>query len=253
MSIAKSAASVSQHKAGFIERAVTKFLMRQAQVTAVQHLSSNFRLITLEGDELKRCSWAPGDKIQIKLASGLITRTYTPISWDSENGVVRIIALIHGDSDTPGSKWAAKIKTGDTIALVGPRSSISLNSLQRPSFLFGDETSFGLAVALQRTQDQFDRTSLLFEVSSVDESTEVLRQLGVPNATLVERLAQDEHLDQAERLMHSITEINKCSHFVFSGKATSIQHLKWSLKTRGTGAPTLQVKAYWAPGKKGLD
>jgi ferric-chelate reductase (NADPH) len=251
MSIAQPAASVSSYKAGFIERAVTKFLMRQARVAAVQHVSANFRLITLEGDELKRCSWAPGDKIQIKLAAGLITRTYTPISWDSENGVARILALIHGD--TPGSQWAAKIKTGDTFALVGPRSSISLNSLQRPSFLFGDETSFGLAVALQRTPDQFEQTSLLFEVSSVAESTEVLRQLGVPNANLVERLAHDQHLEQAEHLMHTIIGAHHCDHFVFSGKASSIQHLKGSLKTRGIPASTIQVKAYWAPGKKGLD
>jgi hypothetical protein len=40
---------------------------------------------------------------------------------------------------------------------------------------------------------------------------------------------------------------------VLSGKATSIQRLSKQLRQLGISRGRLQTKAYWAPGKAGLD
>jgi NADPH-dependent ferric siderophore reductase len=43
------------------------------------------------------------------------------------------------------------------------------------------------------------------------------------------------------------------THFILSGKAQSIQFVSRALKERGIPPRRLRTKAYWAPGKKGLD
>jgi hypothetical protein len=40
---------------------------------------------------------------------------------------------------------------------------------------------------------------------------------------------------------------------VFSGKSSTIHHLSRSLKMQGRTPSQLMVKAFWAPGKQGLD
>jgi ferric-chelate reductase (NADPH) len=55
------------NKSGLFERAITRWLMRPARVSAIAPLSAHFRFIDFEGEALKDCAWAPGQKIQIKL------------------------------------------------------------------------------------------------------------------------------------------------------------------------------------------
>lgn len=42
-------------------------------------------------------------------------------------------------------------------------------------------------------------------------------------------------------------------YFVLSGKASSIQLLRRVLGASGVAPTQMKTKAYWAPGKKGLD
>jgi NADPH-dependent ferric siderophore reductase len=43
------------------------------------------------------------------------------------------------------------------------------------------------------------------------------------------------------------------AHFVLTGKASSIQHAGRVLKAVGVASSRVKTKAYWAPGKIGLD
>src|SRR5262249_40190794 len=147
--VAQSDAKLRGHRAGLLERAITRLLMRPARATAVTSLSENFRLIDFQGEALKYCAWSPGDKVQMKLDGGLSTRTYTPIEWDRELGTTRFIAYCHGAG--PGSEWARSVIVGDERQFFGPRASLELVSRAPTTVLFGDETSFGLAVALERS------------------------------------------------------------------------------------------------------
>jgi ferric-chelate reductase (NADPH) len=79
----------------------------------------------------------------------------------------------------------------------------------------------------------------------------VLDSLGLGDAAAVERQIDDGHLSDIERRLRKTAE--HAAAIVLVGKATSIQRLSRFLKTRGIPAARLRAKAYWAPGKTGLD
>jgi NADPH-dependent ferric siderophore reductase len=222
--------------------------MRPASVTAVETLSPHFRLVDLEGDALRAVDWAPGQKVQVAMGSGLTARTYTPMSWDADRGATRVLAFSHGDG--PGSRWANGLRVGDTCQFFGPRRSLDLADLETPIVLFGDETSFGLGGALRDSRKGAAATCV-FEVSDLRESRQVLEAIGLGDATVIERTADYAHLARAE------TELARLAAggalFILTGEASSIQHLSRVLKAASVGSVRVKAKAYWAPGKTGLD
>jgi len=223
--------------AGRIERALTQWMLREARVARVDTLSPHFRMIDLDGAALRSVAWTPGQKLQVMLGAGLLSRTYTPMLWDAERGATRLLAYTHGDG--PGSHWSSTVALGDTVSFFGPRRSLDLAGLAYPT-LFGDETSFALAASLG-TAARF-----IFEVDSTDECRPLLEALGLGTAVLVERQPGDTHLDAIEAALEGDT-------FILTGKAASIQRLSRTLKARGVASSVIRAKAYWAPGKRGLD
>ena len=233
---------------GVVAWTLLRWLMRTARVAAVAPLSPRFRLVDLEGEALGNVVWTVGQKLQVLIGSGLSARTYTPMSWDAERGRTRLLTFAHGGS--PGSLWAAGLREGDTCRFFGPRRSLDLSGLKSPVVLFGDETSFGLAAALHDSP-RADGAIHVFEVSDVVESRTVLQAIGLGGATLIERAAGDAHLAAAEAEMLRLAASG--AHFVLTGKASSIQRVGRALKAAGVASSRLKTKAYWAPGKTGLD
>jgi ferric-chelate reductase (NADPH) len=233
---------------GRLTRTLLRWVMRPARVAAVETLSPHFRLVDLEGEALRNVAWAVGQKIQIAMGSGFSARTYTPMSWDAVSGRTRLLAFGHGDG--PGGRWSSGLREGDTCQFFGPRRSLDLSGLQSPVVLFGDETSFGLAVAL-RDSSQADGAIHVFEASDAAESRPVLEAIGLGQATLIERIADDVHLAAAEAEVLRLAASG--AHFVLTGKASSIQRVSCALKAAGVVSSRVKTKAYWAPGKVGLD
>lgn len=234
---------------GFLERTLTRFFMYPARISATENLSDSFRLIELQGDALKDRDWTPGDKIQIKLAGGVTTRTYTPINWDKASGSTRFLAYCHGNG--PGSELAKYLVIGDELTIFGPRKSLDLTKLGTDVLLFGDETSFGLAAALDATGRSILSRQYVFEVNDRLKSLSVLGALGLTGAHAIERRQDDTHLEELRKTVMRIKR--HCTAFVLSGKASSIQKINQSLRKRGVESRKLHAKAYWAPGKAGLD
>ncbi|TAI64750.1 siderophore-interacting protein [Bradyrhizobium sp. Leo170] len=233
---------------GRLPRTLLRWLMRPARVAAVETLSPQFRLAELEGEALRNVAWTAGQKVQVAIGSGLSARTYTPMSWDAGNGRIRMLTFAHGDG--PGSRWARDLSAGDTCQFFGPRRSLDLSGLESPVVLFGDETSFGLAAALRECPQAAGAIHVL-EVSDVAESRPVLEAIGLGQATLIERLADDAHLAAAEAEMLRLAAHG--AHFVLTGKASSIQRVSRALKAAGLASSRVKTKAYWAQGKTGLD
>ncbi|MFT4117658.1 siderophore-interacting protein [Bradyrhizobium sp.] len=233
---------------GPVTRALLRWLMREARIAAVEAPSPRFRLVDLEGDALKGVAWMAGAKIQVSMGSGLSARTYTPMSWDADNGRTRLLAFAHGDG--PGSRWASGLREGGRCQFLGPRRSLDLSGLQSPVVLFGDETSFGLAAALLAGPRAPGATHI-FEVSDVMESRLVLERIGLGEATLIERGTDDAHLAIVEAKLSGLAESG--ASFILTGKASSIQRASRAVKAAGVSSSRLKTKAYWAPGKTGLD
>ena len=245
-----SLASKPVRSPGLIEGVVLKLFTRSAKITAVEALTDSFRLITLGGEALQGVPWIPGQKVQMQFGSW-VQRTYTPISWDAHSGSTQLLAYLHGDS--PGANWARSVELGDSCTLFGPRDSLNLNALERPALLFGDETSFGLAHALRFTPGKARGVELVLEVASQDAARTVLERVGVANAHLVTRTAGDAHLQEVEEKVAAILGKEPLEQCVLSGKSTSIQRLNRTLRQRGLSSRQIKTRAYWAPGKKGLD
>jgi NADPH-dependent ferric siderophore reductase len=225
-----------------------RWQMRPARVAAIETLSSRFRLIELEGDALKDVAWAVGQKLQVAMGAGLSARTYTPMSWDAGHGRTRLLAFAHGDG--PGSKWASGLREGDACQFFGPRRSLDLADLGTPVVLFGDETSFGLAAAL-RDNLQAGGALHMFEATEIAESRQVLDAVGLGEARLIARGIDDAHLAAVEAEMLRLAASG--AQFVLTGKASSIQRVSRALKAAGVASSRIKAKAYWAPGKIGLD
>ncbi|MBR1222947.1 siderophore-interacting protein [Bradyrhizobium sp. U87765 SZCCT0131] len=222
--------------------------MRPARVAAVETLSPRFRLVDIEGEALRDVTWAAGQKIQVSVGGGLSTRTYTPVMWDAGRGRTRLLAFAHGDG--LGSRWVSSLRAGDRCQFFGPRRSLDLSALAAPIALFGDETSFGLATLLREDPPTAGAIQT-FEVSDAAEARAVLASIGIDQATLIERRADDGHLvaaaDEVLRCIGSGADV------ALTGRAPSIQRVGRALKAAGVRSTRIRTKAYWAPGKTGLD
>ena len=218
-----------------------RFIFRAAQVAELSDPAPGFRRITLEGDALRGGSWQPGDKLQVFLPA-IGTRAYTPLLWDAQLGRTALLVYVHGDG--PGATWARDLAVGDAVQLFGPRRSISANGA--PAIVvFGDETSVGLTHALKRDRGGRQVIAVL-EVSRSADCDAVLQALAL-EATLVQRSAADQHLGDVAEHLRAALRAQPQALLVMTGRARSIQSLKRELRAKAT------TKAYWAPGKVGLD
>lgn len=233
---------------GRFGRTLLRLLMKQATVVAAERLADRFRSITLEGAALAGVAWIPGQKIQLAMGSAFVARTYTPIDWDASRGRARILGFAHGDG--PGSAWVRGVAPGDECDLFGPRSSVDARRLSGPLAVFGDETSIGLACALA-SQDRTRHLTCHFEVDDVEGSRQVAAHLRLDGAALVARREGDAHLEEMIAALPALAADG--ASFVLTGKAGTIQRLRQGLKQQAVPATRVVTKAYWAPGKAGLD
>lgn len=234
---------------GILGRAFTRLFMRHATVAAVETIADRFRLITLEGPALAGIAWTPGQKIQIAMGSAFVARTYTPIEWDPVAGRTRVLGYAHGDG--PGSAWVHDVRPGDECDLFGPRRSVDVSVAAGPLALFGDETSIGLGAALSSPVRAGAAVSCRFEVNDVAASHRVMAHFGLKDAALFGREADGAHIAAIEAALPALDAVGVT--FVLTGKAPTIQRLRQALKRQAVPAKRIIAKAYWAPGKTGLD
>lgn len=248
MTHSSSSTAFSPRQPGRLSRTIIRLLMKRATVVRAGHVGEGFRDITLESPEFRNVTWAPGQKVQIALGSAFVTRTYTPIEWDAAKWQTRIFGFAHGVG--PGSDWVRSVQPGDECGVFGPRASLGMESISGPVMLFGDETSFGLAHATLR-QGRTRPVQSLFEVNAIEVARAVLETLGLNAAELFTRRPGDDHLREVERRL--ATFATGGGVLVLTGKAASIQRLRQALKVLDVPAARIMTKAYWAPGRVGLD
>lgn len=231
-----------------LSKALIGLLMKRAMVASIDDVADGFRIVTLEGAALRSAVWLPGQKVQVAMNSAFVARTYTPIEWDAATGRTRIVGYAHGEG--PGSGWLRGLDVGDECDLFGPRGSLDARPLAGPLAVFGDETSIGLGYALGR-QDHSRSVSCYLEVGDRADAEQVGTALDLGNITLFTRRRDDAHLVQMEAALPSL--IAAGASFVLTGKAGTVQRLRVALKRHDVPAQRIATKAYWAPGKTGLD
>lgn len=234
-------------KPGVLLRTIRRLIMREAMVSRCEDLGNKLRLISLEGPQLRGVEWQPGQKVQIAFGASFMTRTYTPIEWDAGAGRTRILAYAHGDA--PGSRWTSNATPGDRCDLLGPRSSLDVGQVpSSPLALFGDETSLALGYALRSGGHSL---SCFFEVTDVVEVRQAVDRVGLFEVELFGREQDDTHLAAMEARLASLADGGAA--FVLTGRAPAIQRWRQTLRRLDVPSSRVITKAYWSPGKTGLD
>jgi NADPH-dependent ferric siderophore reductase len=204
----------------------------------------------MQGVGFKCVKWIPGQTVQIYLGN-FIKRAYTPMSLDSETASADFLVYLHGKG--PGSEWAASARAGNVCQVMRPKDSIDFTSFTQPALFFGDETSLAAAQALSRCQGQAAAARYVFEVNSPSEAEVVLRSFGVKEASLVQRREDGSHLADVISQMADQAVRIQSPQWVFTGQGRSIQGVQKGLKQAGVPLSGSKVKAYWSPGKTGMD
>ena len=233
---------------GRFEAAVSRLFTRASSVNEAVTVADGFRRIRLAGPALQGVAWAPGQKLQIMLG-GWASRTFTPMSWDAEAGVSELLVYTHGAG--PGAAWAEQVRGGEPCLAFGPRRSLELSALVGQPLLFGDETSIGLARALRAAG--FSAARVVLEATAPEAAAAALEAVGVSGATLVQRRPEDAHLTDIEAELETWSAAGGLDSCVLTGKAGSIAALHRALRRLGVARGRVLTKAYWAPGKRGLD
>ncbi|SDV50784.1 siderophore-interacting protein [Chitinasiproducens palmae] len=233
---------------GWFSQTLIQLFMKRATVVACQTVGDGFRLITLESPQFRDVEWVAGQKIQIAMNSAFVARTFTPLDWDAEAGRARILVYVHGAG--PGAAWAEGFLLGSQCDVFGPRASLDVRGVAGPLVVFGDETSIGIAHAITR-QAPTRNVRRLLEVNSLGDAEAALASVDLHANELFARRSSDAHLADVEGLLPILATAG--ATFVLTGKATSIQHLRRALKRLEVPPGRLVAKAYWAPGKRGLD
>jgi ferric-chelate reductase (NADPH) len=230
--------------------AIGSNFLPQATVYAVDIISDQFRLITLSSEKFKDAAMQPAAKVRLN-AGNWEMRAYTPLSLDSVAGRVQILAYLHGEG--PGSTWARSAVPGDLTHIMGLQESLDLDELSQPAVFFGDETSFAAAKTLQSHLAPGNATRFVFEVSSIAISQPVVDRLALREVQFHERQSADEHIPLVTQSIQEALRNIATPHLVLTGNGRSIQAIRAGLRTGDASLIDYRVKAYWAPGKMGLE
>lgn len=231
---------------GIFARAFARLFLKSAHVRSHDVLAPGFHRVELAGNALKGVRWTPGSVIQIGM-SAFSARTFTPITWNPDRGETCFVGFAHGDG--PASDWLIAAEPGQSCDFFGPRAAIELGKHPAPRFLFGDETSLGLALAATRFCS--GHTICLLEVNSLDRAKQALGAVTLRNIELIERRDDETHMARAVEHMSALSA--NCETFILTGKAGSIQRMRRALKSQNISSSRIAAKVHWAPGKTGLD
>lgn len=122
-----------------------------------------------------------------------------------------------------------------------------------PVLFFGDETSLAAAQALHFCCKDALRIRFILEVTAPREVKIAAAKLGLEDVTLFEKDHTGTYLEKiVTRLVEDAFELG-APQWVFTGQARSIQSIRKRLRAAGIESSSSKVKAYWSPGKTGMD
>jgi ferric-chelate reductase (NADPH) len=233
-----------------LSSAIEKLVFRPVTITGVEAIGKNFRLLNMQGVGFESVNCIPGQAVQIYLGN-LTKRAYTPMNLNPDAGSASFLFYLHGKE--PGSAWAASARAGNICQVMRPKNSIDFTSFTESALFFGDETSLAAAQALHECRRQTVPSRYVFEVNAPAEAEMILRRLGVTHASLVQKREDGSHLTDVISQMAAQAARIQSPQWIFTRQARSIQSIQKGLKQGGVSLSGSKVKAYWSPGKTGLD
>jgi NADPH-dependent ferric siderophore reductase len=225
-------------------------------VTEIEPVAAHLRQIRIEGDDVARLDWAPGQQVRVHVADLLdphnwrrprdILRTYSVWRYD---GSLELIALDH-DTGGPGARWARELQTGQPVTFSHPEGSFVLRDDAPYHVFMGEETAsvaFGpMLAALPAGMPVYP----VLEVAGPDDRLPLGPEVSWLYRDGRSAAASATLLEAARRL-----ELPREPGAVYlAGEARTVQLLRRHFAAeRGWPRQSVRSKPFWAPGKRGLD
>jgi NADPH-dependent ferric siderophore reductase len=237
-------------------------------VLDVQSVTPRMRRITLGGEQIAAFSRAPaGDApaawVKLFLPSGE-GRAYTLRSVDRQAGTLDIDLVLHGDAfatghtgdqalathggDGPASRWAARARVGEQVAIAGPRSG----GFAPPAgtdwlLLAGDGSALPAMQSIAASLPASARVKACVEI--IDDG-ECQPMDSAANWRTEWITAAPGHPGQrlCQRLMYRPLPPGN-GYLWMAGESGAMRALKLHFLDRGMARPQLSTKGYWKSGE----
>ena len=225
-------------------------------VTEAEPVAAHMRRIRIEGDDVTRLTWVPGQQVRVHMSDLLdphswrrprdILRTYSIWRYD---GGLELCGLDH-DTGGPGARWARETEVGQPVTFSRPEGSFVLQD-DAPYHVFAGEETAAVAFGAMLAALPADTPAYpLLEVGTPADRLPLARDVpwlyrdGRPAA------ASASLLEAARRL-----ELPREPGAAYlAGEARTVQQLRRHfVAERGWPRQSVRTKPFWAPGKRGLD
>ncbi len=174
-------------------------------------------------------------------------RNYTVACHNIEMGILEIVFHMHRNGI--GSRYIDTLKTGDELYISSSRGRKEYDPKVKQYFIFGDETSLGLACSflpvLKKNQHQFQ---FYFELDEGNKNAP--QSLGLENCTVFPKNDSFRDEEWINGLPVFQTPDWLAANFILAGNVKSVQTFRKVLKNAATGK--ISAQGYWLEGKKGL-
>lgn len=235
-----------------------------AEVIDVAELAPRLVRVCVAGDALRGLAWEPGqstrvvfnDLTRLRHWTSLrdlreATRCYSIWDYDAPAGRLQLVVHLHGH-DGPGTRWITTVRVGDPIMMFPIEGKVVLRP-DPPYHLFvGDETAAVAFGAMLRAVDARAPVAGVLEAATAD------RHPDVPRSTDLLRVERDATAVSPSRvLVDAVTRLDLPSApgaAYLAGEAKTVQAVRRHLiRDRGWSRSDIRAKAFWTPGRQGLD
>lgn len=220
-------------------------IMSDMKVLEAVYINPNIKKIRFQGD-IARMNFQIGYANIIRV-SDTEFRNYTASYYNVREGILDIIFHIHGNG--VGSRYIDGLQQADELRISIPRGKKMYDETNRQQFIFGDETSLGLACSispvLQKNKHQYQ---FYFELD--DENQNIPALLGFENYMVFPK----NNTFKNEQWVSELPVFNSAkwntANFILTGNVKSVQTFRKTLK--GKSRANISSQGYWLEGKKGL-
>ncbi len=219
---------------GKLVRLLANAVLKRAIVVDVQKIGG-FQRLLLQCDDVQ--SFSAGTKVQLLLPSDDM-RTYTPIP--SADGMV-LLAWKHIDG--PGAFWMSNAKMGEELWFIGPQHSLAVNA--GPVIIIGDETSIAVAAAFEAERP--GQIQAVIQADAISDVRDAARSVGLHQMDIIPR----GDITSTVYTVGAKLSTSPNALVALTGGSELVVSVRDAL--RRAGVQNIKTKAYWVPGKTGLD
>jgi NADPH-dependent ferric siderophore reductase len=224
-------------------------------VTEITQIAERMRRIRIEGDEVARLSWTPGQHVRVHVPDlrdrrGWLLpqdalRTYSV--WQHDGGLE--LCILDHETGGPGARWAKGLRTGQRVAFGRPEGSFVLRDAPYHVFA-GEETAAVAFGAMLRALPADVPAYGVIEVAGPGDRLPLARDLSWEYREGRPAAASETLVEAVHRLELPTTP----GVAYLAGEARTIQLLRRHLVAeRGWPRQAIRTKPFWVPGRPGLD